>query len=66
MVVLLVILLGAFAGIAYVTGYTIVGSEVGDDTRGRTFAFLQSGDPGHPVRGDRDRAVHRGRRSPRW
>ena len=41
--VLLVILLGAFAGIAYVTGYTIVGSEVGDDTRGRTFAFLQSG-----------------------
>jgi dTMP kinase len=42
-VVLLVILLGAFAGIAYVTGYTIVGSEVDDDTRGRTFAFLQSG-----------------------
>jgi dTMP kinase len=41
--VLLVIVLGAFAGIAYVTGYTIVGSEVGDDTRGRTFAFLQSG-----------------------
>ena len=42
-VVLLVVLLGAFAGIAYVTGYTIVGSEVDDDTRGRTFAFLQSG-----------------------
>jgi dTMP kinase len=42
-VVLLVILLGAFAGIAYVTGYTIVGTEVDDDTRGRTFAFLQSG-----------------------
>src|SRR5215831_17337829 len=42
-VVLLVILLGALAGIAYVTGYTIVGSEVDDDTRGRTFAFLQSG-----------------------
>jgi dTMP kinase len=41
--VLLVILLGAFAGIAYVTGYTIVGSEVDDATRGRTFAFLQSG-----------------------
>jgi dTMP kinase len=41
--VLLVILLGAFAGIAYVTGYTIVGIEVDDDTRGRTFAFLQSG-----------------------
>jgi dTMP kinase len=42
-VVLLVVLLGAFAGIAYVTGYTIVGREVDDDTRGRTFAFLQSG-----------------------
>ena len=42
-VVLLVILLGALAGIAYVTGYTIVGWEVDDDTRGRTFAFLQSG-----------------------
>jgi dTMP kinase len=42
-VVLLVIVLGAFAGIAYVTGYTIVGREVDDDTRGRTFAFLQSG-----------------------
>jgi dTMP kinase len=42
-VVALVILLGALAGIAYVTGYTIVGREVDDDTRGRTFAFLQSG-----------------------
>ena len=36
------ILLGACAGVAYVTGYTIVGLEVDDDTRGRTFAFLQS------------------------
>ena len=42
-VVLLVVLLGAFAGSAYVTGYTIVGLEVDDDTRGRVFAFLQSG-----------------------
>jgi len=41
-VVFLVVLLGAFAGIAYVTGYTIVGSEVDDETRGRTFAYLQS------------------------
>lgn len=41
-VVMLVVLLGAFAGIAYVTGYTIVGREVDDETRGRTFAFLQS------------------------
>jgi dTMP kinase len=39
----LVLLLGASAGIAYVTGYTIVGLEVDDDTRGRTFSFLQSG-----------------------
>jgi dTMP kinase len=38
----LVVLLGACAGVAYVTGYTIVGLEVDDDTRGRTFAFLQS------------------------
>ncbi|MDX6389474.1 MAG: dTMP kinase [Streptosporangiaceae bacterium] len=41
-VVALVVLLGASAGIAYVTGYTIVGLEVDDATRGRTFAFLQS------------------------
>jgi dTMP kinase len=40
--VLLVVLLGACAGVAYVTGYTIVGREVDDDTRGRTFAFLNS------------------------
>jgi dTMP kinase len=42
MVAVLVVLLGSCAGIAYVTGYTVVGLEVGDDTRGRTFAFLQS------------------------
>jgi dTMP kinase len=41
-VTVLVVLLGACAGVAYVTGYTIVGSEVDDATRGRTFAFLQS------------------------
>jgi dTMP kinase len=41
-VTILVIVLGACAGVAYVTGYTIVGREVDDDTRGRTFAFLQS------------------------
>jgi dTMP kinase len=41
-VIALVVWLGASAGIAYVTGYTIVGLEVDDDTRGRTFAFLQS------------------------
>ncbi len=40
--VILTVLLGACAGVAYVTGYTVVGLEVDDDTRGRTFAFLQS------------------------
>jgi dTMP kinase len=40
--VILTIALGACAGVAYVTGYTIIGLEVDDDTRGRTFAFLQS------------------------
>jgi dTMP kinase len=40
---ILVLFLGACAGVAYVTGYTVVGLEVDDDTRGRTFAFLQSG-----------------------
>jgi dTMP kinase len=41
-VTILVVVIGACAGAAYVTGYTIVGSEVDDQTRGRTFAFLQS------------------------
>ncbi|MGH3397543.1 MAG: dTMP kinase [Streptosporangiaceae bacterium] len=42
-VAILVLVLGACAGVAYVTGYTVTGLEVDDDTRGRTFAFLQSG-----------------------
>jgi dTMP kinase len=42
-VTVFVVVLGACAGIAYMTGYTIVGLEVDDDTRGRTFAFLYSG-----------------------
>ena len=41
-VTIFVIALGACAGIAYMTGYTIVGLEVADDTRGRTLAFLYS------------------------
>jgi dTMP kinase len=41
-VIILVLVLGACAGVAYVTGYTVIGLEVDDDTRGRTFAFLQS------------------------
>ncbi len=42
MVVLFVVLLGALSGIAYSTGFTIVGLEVDDGTRGRVFAFFQS------------------------
>ena len=41
-VVLFVVLLGALSGIAYATGFTIVGLEVDDDIRGRVFAFFQS------------------------
>jgi dTMP kinase len=42
MVTVFVIVLGALSGIAYATGFTIVGLEVDDDTRGRVFAFFQS------------------------
>jgi len=42
LVTVFVILLGALSGIAYATGFTIVGLEVDDDTRGRVFAFFQS------------------------
>jgi dTMP kinase len=40
--VILAVVIGACAGSAYVTGYTTIGLEVDDETRGRTFAFLQS------------------------
>jgi dTMP kinase len=36
------IILGAFSGITWVTGFTMLGMEVQDDVRGRTFAFVQS------------------------
>jgi len=42
MVVLFVVILGAISGITYPTGFTIVGLEVDDATRGRVFAFFQS------------------------
>ena len=35
--------LGTGAGVAWVTGYTMLGLEVADEMRGRTFAFVQSG-----------------------
>jgi dTMP kinase len=37
-----VVLLGAFAGLSWVTGFTMLGLEVEDEVRGRTFAFVQS------------------------
>ncbi|MET8140031.1 dTMP kinase [Sphaerisporangium sp. NPDC005288] len=41
-VVMLVVVLGACAGIAWIIGYTLIGLEVEDGIRGRTFSFLQS------------------------
>ena len=36
------ILLGAFAGVSWVPWFTMLGLEVADEVRGRTFAFVQS------------------------
>jgi dTMP kinase len=41
-VTIFVFLMGVISGTAYPTGFTIVGLEVDDDTRGRVFAFFQS------------------------
>ncbi|WP_169948925.1 dTMP kinase [Microbispora sp. H11081] len=41
-VVVLTVVLGACAGIAWIIGYTVIGLEVEDGLRGRTFSFLQS------------------------
>jgi dTMP kinase len=40
--IVITVLLGAFAGISWVTGFTMLGLEVADEVRGRTFAFVQS------------------------
>ncbi len=40
--VLLTLVIGAFTGVAWVTGYTMLGLEVPDELRGRTFAFVQT------------------------
>jgi dTMP kinase len=37
-----VIFLGSFSGVTWVTGFTMLGMEVQDEVRGRTFAFVQS------------------------
>ncbi|UOY00031.1 dTMP kinase [Blastococcus sp. PRF04-17] len=39
---LLVVCMGFFAGIAYLAGFTLLGTEVQDQIRGRTFAIVQS------------------------
>jgi dTMP kinase len=39
---LLVVLMGFFAGISYLAGFTLLGTEVEDEMRGRTFAIVQS------------------------
>jgi len=41
-VTLLTVLLGFLAGTAWITGYTLLGLEVEDSLRGRTFAFVQT------------------------
>ncbi|MGY2083032.1 dTMP kinase [Blastococcus sp. SYSU DS0539] len=38
----LVVGMGFFAGIAYLAGFTLIGTEVADEIRGRTFAIVQS------------------------
>jgi len=40
--IFITIILGFFAGISWVTGFTMLGMEVEDEVRGRTFAFVQS------------------------
>ncbi|OLT19932.1 hypothetical protein BJF78_10250 [Pseudonocardia sp. CNS-139] len=40
--ILAVMLVGGFAGIAFLTGLTIIGAQVADEIRGRIVAFVQS------------------------
>ena len=42
LVALATLLLGAFAGLAYVLGLTLLGAEVDDEVRGRTFGLVNS------------------------
>lgn len=42
LVALVVVVLGYCSGTAWITGYTLLGLEVADEVRGRTFAFVQS------------------------
>lgn len=40
--IIVTVILGAFSGISWVTGFTMLGMEVENEVRGRTFAFVQS------------------------
>jgi dTMP kinase len=40
--IFIVIILGFWAGVGWVSGFTMLGLEVEDEKRGRTFAFVQS------------------------
>lgn len=40
--IFVVVLLGLFSGVSWVTGFTMIGMEVSDELRGRVFAFTQS------------------------
>ncbi|HET7328656.1 MAG TPA: dTMP kinase [Nocardioidaceae bacterium] len=42
LIAIAVVLLGFCGGVAWITGYTLLGLEVEDSLRGRTFAFVQS------------------------
>ena len=42
MALVLVVAMGFFAGIAYLAGFTLLGTEIEDSIRGRTFALVQS------------------------
>jgi dTMP kinase len=39
---LVVLFIGAFSGVSWVTGFTMLGMEVSDEIRGRTFSFVQA------------------------
>jgi dTMP kinase len=42
LVTIFTLVIGFCAGVAWITGYTLLGLEVEDNVRGRTFAFVQS------------------------
>lgn len=40
--IVVVLVIGLFAGVSWVSGFTMLGIEVSDELRGRTFAFVQA------------------------